>query len=183
MGQGSETHLHDCDDHIQTCRELNEEDAVDTSVVVVVVAARKIEGARGDTHRFVVRCLQFGDRGLHCRGCPRKRGACLDATEHEDHVVFMHNIQEGPANRSFGLQVAKLAGVPSDVLSLAHDKLIQLETTDQGQPPRSIASPSQTDLFQTQAKHPAIEQLKNVDPDALTPREALALLYALKSQI
>ena len=107
----------------------------------------------------------------------------LDATEHEDHVVFMHNIQEGPANRSFGLQVAKLAGVPSDVLSLAHDKLIQLETTDQGQPPRSIASPSQTDLFQTQAKHPAIEQLKDVDPDALTPREALALLYALKSQI
>jgi DNA mismatch repair protein MutS len=114
---------------------------------------------------------------------PSMANVHLDATEHEDHVVFMHNIQEGPANRSFGLQVAKLAGVPSDVLVLAHDKLIQLETADPGQTPRPMASPSQTDLFQRQAPHPAIEQLNGIDPDALTPREALTLLYALKSQI
>ena len=51
----------------------------------------------------------------------------LDATEHEDHVIFMHNVQNGPANRSFGLQVAKLAGVPNTVLEMARVKLHQLE--------------------------------------------------------
>ena len=45
--------------------------------------------------------------------CPTMANVHLDATEHQDHVVFLHNIQEGPANRSFGLQVAKLAGIPS----------------------------------------------------------------------
>ena len=46
----------------------------------------------------------------------------LDATEHQDHVVFLHHIQEGPANRSFGLQVAKLAGIPAPVLQAAAEK-------------------------------------------------------------
>ena len=71
----------------------------------------------------------------------------LDATEHEDHVVFMHNIQEGPANRSFGLQVAKLAGVPDSVLSLARDKLKQLETGKIQV--ETVTPPSQNDFFLT----------------------------------
>ncbi len=59
--------------------------------------------------------------------CPTMANVHLDATEHQDHVVFLHHIQEGPANRSFGLQVAKLAGIPSQVLQAANEKLQELE--------------------------------------------------------
>ncbi|HAN67538.1 MAG TPA: DNA mismatch repair protein MutS, partial [Halieaceae bacterium] len=59
--------------------------------------------------------------------CSSMANVHLDATEHEDHVVFLHNIQEGPANRSFGLQVAKLAGIPDSVLRAAREKLQALE--------------------------------------------------------
>ncbi len=109
----------------------------------------------------------------------------LDATEHEDHVVFMHNIQEGPANRSFGLQVAKLAGVPQDVLAMARDKLAELEQTPTLSTPSAPTEvPTQVDLFTAGAKpHPALAKLRESDPDSLTPREALALLYELKNQI
>ena len=104
----------------------------------------------------------------------------LDATEHEDHVVFMHNIQEGPANRSFGLQVAKLAGVPDDVLALARDKLTQLEAGKLHI--ETVSSPAQDDLFSNPAEHPALAKLKEIDPDSLTPRAALDLLYELRKQ-
>ena len=67
--------------------------------------------------------------------CPTMANVHLDATEHQDHVVFLHNIKEGPANRSFGLQVAKLAGIPPVVLAAAHDKLRELE---QGAPKSAL---------------------------------------------
>ena len=51
--------------------------------------------------------------------CPTMANVHLDATEHQDHVVFLHHIQEGPANKSYGLQVAKLAGIPGPVLTAA----------------------------------------------------------------
>ncbi|MBT5068164.1 MAG: DNA mismatch repair protein MutS, partial [Halieaceae bacterium] len=69
----------------------------------------------------------------------------LDATEHDDHVVFMHHIQEGPANRSFGLEVAKLAGVPHGVLLHARQKLTELES-QQGTA-KVIPERKQVDLF------------------------------------
>ena len=108
----------------------------------------------------------------------------LDATEHEDHVVFMHNIQEGPANRSFGLQVAKLAGVPQAVLELAREKLRELETSDNAvtaAPPGP--APMQNDLFTDPASHPVVTALKTIDPDSLSPREALEALYKLRDQL
>ena len=92
----------------------------------------------------------------------------LDATEHEDHVVFMHNIQEGPANRSFGLQVAKLAGVPDSVLSLARDKLTQLETGKIQL--ETVAPPAQNDFFLAPDTHPVIEKLQGLNLDDLSPR-------------
>ncbi|MGD2007719.1 MAG: DNA mismatch repair protein MutS [Cellvibrionales bacterium] len=105
----------------------------------------------------------------------------LDATEHEDHVVFMHHIQEGPANRSFGLQVAKLAGVPEDVLALAREKLALLES---GQPaPIAVPQPSQNDLFSNADDHPTLEMLRSLDVDSLSPKAALELLYELRRQL
>ena len=110
----------------------------------------------------------------------------LDATEHEDHVVFMHNIQDGPANRSFGLQVAKLAGIPSDVLEQARQKLVQLESGQGGPvtaPPAQVNTPAQNDLFSAAQPHPAIEALREASVDDMSPRDALEFLYDLKNKL
>jgi DNA mismatch repair protein MutS len=109
--------------------------------------------------------------------CPTMANVHLDATEHQDHVVFLHNIQEGPANRSFGLQVAKLAGIPGPVLQAARDKLRELE---QGEHNVTPASPAQVDLFSSPVPHPAVTALEALEPDELSPRQALDKLYELK---
>ena len=104
----------------------------------------------------------------------------LDATEHEDHVVFMHHIQEGPANRSFGLEVAKLAGVPTGVLLHARQKLGELESQEMAERPPTIGG--QEDLFSsTTVSSPALDVLSDIDPDQLSPKEALDALYTLKT--
>jgi DNA mismatch repair protein MutS len=104
----------------------------------------------------------------------------LDATEHEDHVVFMHHIQEGPANRSFGLEVAKLAGVPTGVLLHARQKLGELESQQMVEHPPAIGG--QDDLFSTPTVNsPALDVLSDIDPDQLSPKEALDALYTLKT--
>jgi len=111
---------------------------------------------------------------------PGVQNVHLDAVEHRDHVVFMHRIQEGPASRSFGLQVAKLAGVPAKVLSAASGKLRELEQQGPGSD-SSVSKPSpQGDLFSVGIDHPALALLDDSDPDTLTPREALDLLYRLR---
>jgi DNA mismatch repair protein MutS len=118
--------------------------------------------------------------------CPTMANVHLDATEHRDHVVFLHNIQEGPANRSFGLQVAKLAGIPAPVLQAAREKLLELE---QGASPAGVSStnsspaPAQNDLFRAPEPHPALELLQTLDVNDLSPRQALDLLFKLKSQL
>ena len=104
----------------------------------------------------------------------------LDATEHEDHVVFMHHIQEGPANRSFGLEVAKLAGVPTGVLLHARQKLGELESQQMVEHPPAIGG--QDDLFSAPTVNsPALDVLSDIDPDQLSPKEALDALYTLKT--
>ena len=104
----------------------------------------------------------------------------LDATEHEGHVVFMHHIQEGPANRSFGLEVAKLAGVPTGVLIHARQKLGELESQQMVERPPAIGG--QKDLFSTPTVNsPVLDVLSDIDPDQLSPKEALDALYTLKT--
>ena len=117
------------------------------------------------------------------RSCPTMANVHLDATEHQDHVVFLHNIQEGPANRSFGLQVAKLAGIPAAVLDAARDKLRELEQgAHQPQAPAVPGTaPAQVDLFSEAPPHPVVDALEELQPDELTPRQALDLLYRMKS--
>ncbi len=108
------------------------------------------------------------------------RNVHLDAVEHREHVVFMHRIQEGPASRSFGLQVAKLAGVPAAVLAAADHKLRELEAT-RGETAAPTAAPMpQADLFQEPTNAALLEALRNCDPDALTPRQALETIYQLR---
>jgi len=102
----------------------------------------------------------------------------LDAIEHKDRIVFLHALEEGPASRSYGLQVAQLAGVPPAVIRSARRKLHDLESaaTPQGDL-FSAAPPPPPD---TREVHPVVERLAALDPDALSPREALDLLYALR---
>jgi DNA mismatch repair protein MutS len=109
----------------------------------------------------------------------------FDAVEHKDHIVFLHSVEEGPANQSYGLQVAQLAGVPSSVIRAARRQLASLEE-------KSLAATPQRDLFanpnakvepEASPEHPLIGQLRAVDPDALTPRDALELIYQLRKTL
>ncbi len=103
----------------------------------------------------------------------------LDAVEHKDTIVFLHAVEEGPADRSYGLQVAALAGVPKPVIRQAKKYLEMLEE-------KSLRDGGQEDLFLKKEKEqeaevdPLREALQSVNPDELTPREALELLYRLK---
>ncbi|MBT8146552.1 MAG: DNA mismatch repair protein MutS [Gammaproteobacteria bacterium] len=104
----------------------------------------------------------------------------LDATEHQHGLVFLHAVKEGPANQSYGLQVAQLAGIPRPVIEQARDRLQSLEQ-DSVIREHAAASqqPFQSELFARQ-EHPVLQKLVQIDPDDLTAREALQLLYELK---
>jgi DNA mismatch repair protein MutS len=108
----------------------------------------------------------------------------LDAVEYGEQLVFMHAVKEGPANRSFGLQVAALAGLPKSVIADARRTLAELEQgmhQHAGAPAAAPESSPQLGLF-TAAQPSAVEQaLEGIDPDALTPRDALEALYRLKA--
>jgi DNA mismatch repair protein MutS len=104
----------------------------------------------------------------------------LDAVEHGNSIVFLHAVEEGPASQSYGIQVAALAGIPGSVVRDAKRRLVALEN-------REVLSSPQPDLFaalppaDAEAEpHPAIAALQTLDPDSLSPREALEQLYALK---
>ncbi|SFK21633.1 DNA mismatch repair protein MutS [Rhodanobacter glycinis] len=108
----------------------------------------------------------------------------LDAVEYGDQLVFMHAVKDGPANQSFGLQVAALAGLPKAVIADARRTLAELERGMHQQAnaptPNAEASP-QLGLFAPSAPSAAERMLDEIDPDALSPREALEALYRLKS--
>ncbi len=96
----------------------------------------------------------------------------LDATEYEDQIVFLHTVNEGPANRSYGIQVASLAGLPKSVIAQAKNKLTELTTES-----TPILS---TYLTETPTiSSPALEELAKIQPDTLTPKQALDKLYEL----
>ncbi len=103
----------------------------------------------------------------------------LDATEHGDSLIFLHQVKDGPANQSYGLAVAGLAGVPRAVVTDARRFLASLEQARdvtqahraQGQLPLVVPEPTAPQT------HPIIEQLDALDPDQLSPRDALTLIY------
>jgi DNA mismatch repair protein MutS len=112
---------------------------------------------------------------------PQAANVHLDATEYNDHIVFLHTIQEGPASRSYGLQVARLAGIPGAVLGAARRKLGELEASRTAPAPGQPATPLQPDLFAAARPQPALERLEEIEPDQLSPRQALDILYELKA--
>ncbi len=104
----------------------------------------------------------------------------LDAVEHGDSIVFLHAVREGPANQSYGLQVAALAGVPKAVIQRARQRLEELEQAAQ-----QHADQQQNQLpllFHKTPQNSVVEQaLLEINPDNLTPRQALEQIYRLKT--
>jgi DNA mismatch repair protein MutS len=108
----------------------------------------------------------------------------FDAVEHREGIVFLHEVAEGPASRSYGVQVAKLAGVPADTVRQAQKYLHRIDRF-------SVRDAPQADLFsagrrrrpgRTARAQAVLAELEALDPDALSPREAQAALYALKQR-
>ena len=108
----------------------------------------------------------------------------LDATEHGDGIVFLHAVKEGPANRSYGLQVAQLAGVPLGVIGEARRYLEQLESQREAQraaaPSRARGANRVAAVPAARGRGGACASPAAIDPDELTPKAALAALYRLQ---
>jgi DNA mismatch repair protein MutS len=109
----------------------------------------------------------------------------VEAVEHGDKLVFLHSVKDGPANQSYGLQVAALAGIPKSVTAQARRYLTELERERDAL--RTSASPqTELPLFvapRMEAPPPesaALHALRKIDPNAVSPREALELLYRLR---
>lgn len=102
----------------------------------------------------------------------------LAAKEYDDRVIFMYSVKHGPANQSYGLQVARLAGLPMSVISLAKQKLTELE---------AAASTTKLPIKQEQASHnnPNIveDKLQTLDIDNLSPKAALDLIYEIRNEL
>ncbi|MGD8311611.1 MAG: DNA mismatch repair protein MutS [Gammaproteobacteria bacterium] len=104
----------------------------------------------------------------------------LDAVEHDDRIVFLHAVREGAADRSYGLHVAALAGVPQHVIEQAQQCLSELERENRR---RDDPPTPQLGLFRSPAEHPLFASLDAVDPDGMTPRQAHETLYTLKALV
>jgi DNA mismatch repair protein MutS len=126
------------------------------------------------THYFELTTLADEQKTIH--------NVHLDAMEHGDKIIFLHAVKDGPANQSYGLQVASLAGVPRSVIERAKAKLQSLETRAYIEQ-QAESGANQLDLFSFNEPHPAVRLLEDVRPDELSPREALELLYRIKEMV
>ena len=126
------------------------------------------------THYFELTTLADEQKTIH--------NVHLDAMEHGDKIIFLHAVKDGPANQSYGLQVASLAGVPRSVIDKAKTKLRHLEDHAYNEL-QSSTGVNQLDLFSSAECHPVVTLLEDVKPDNLTPKQALELLYQLKGMV
>ena len=123
------------------------------------------------THYFEL--TQLAEQLSNCRNVH------LEAVEHGDSIVFLHHVKAGPADRSYGLHVAALAGVPRHIVDAARQKLAQLEKGKLAQSPK----PPTTEDAVIQIPHPLLKRLSQTNPDELSPKQALELLYLLKQDL
>ncbi|MFN3212728.1 MAG: DNA mismatch repair protein MutS [Henriciella sp.] len=116
---------------------------------------------------------------------PAATNLSLRAKEWKDELVFLHDVHPGPADRSYGVQVAKLAGLPGRAVRRAEQVLKKLEAAPDAVEtlPLFAAAIDETEASDQVDPHPAIDLLDTIDPDALTPRDALDLIYRLKNSL
>jgi len=104
----------------------------------------------------------------------------LDAIEHEESIAFLHHVADGAANKSYGIQVAQLAGIPKVVTQIAKAKLTELELLGSHSNDVSMAMPT---IVEDDKNEQLIASIKELNPDELSPKDALNMLYALKAQV
>ena len=119
----------------------------------------------------------------------------LSAIEERESIVFLHQVQPGAASKSYGLQVAQLAGVPRGVVNAARKYLHELETQhaqanspqadlfNLNEPTENVFFDAPADTEPTFLPHPVISELADINVDELTPRQALELLYQMKNKL
>jgi DNA mismatch repair protein MutS len=100
----------------------------------------------------------------------------MDVVEHGDEIVLLHSVKHGPANQSYGIQVASLAGIPKSVIKDAKNRLHEIES----QAPVVKIEKSKTNSFNTDS---ILEKIRMIDPDITNPKQALALLYELQAML
>ncbi|NMP30242.1 DNA mismatch repair protein MutS [Thalassotalea sp. M1531] len=134
-----------------------------------------------NTKAFVLFASHYFELTLLAEQIETLANVHLDAVEHDDTIIFMHAVQEGAASKSFGLQVAQLAGIPKPVIQRAKQRLSELESQ---QTPTVATEPNTFEQLQlVDVEHPAIETLKQADIDDMTPKQAMDMLYQLKTML
>ena len=111
---------------------------------------------------------------------PDTKNLHLSARQYHEDVIFMYSVKEGPANQSYGLQVAKLAGVPTNVIDNAKKKLQSLEEDEWH--PNNRRKPIQSDLFTIPTEDSFKQRIQDLDLNEITPRQALDLLYKFQQE-
>ncbi len=104
----------------------------------------------------------------------------LAAIEHQHSIVFLHSVNEGAASQSYGLQVAALAGVPNDVIRAAKKQLRKLEQNSAAQNPQGDLFDKKPVVIEESEEHPLLQTLRDLQPDEMSPKEALEKIYQLK---
>ena len=106
----------------------------------------------------------------------------LAAIEHQHSIVFLHSVNEGAASQSYGLQVAALAGVPNSVIRSAKKQLVKLEQNSAAQSPQGDLFAAAPEVPEPE-EHPLVSALRDLQPDEMSPKEALERMYQLKKLI
>ena len=107
----------------------------------------------------------------------------LSAIEHQHSIVFLHSVNEGAASQSYGLQVAALAGVPAQVIKTAKKQLRVLEQNSAAMSPQGDLFSHKVAEVEEPEEHPLIAILREIQPDDLSPKDALEKLYQLKKMV
>ena len=169
--------------------------ATDTSLVVVDEIGRGTSTFDGlalawacatsllkDVRAFCMFSTHYFEITALAEQMPGARNVHLEAVQHGGDIVFLYEVQDGAASQSYGIQVARLAGIPSEVISIASEKLEELAEVAGTQKPQAEGIARQLSLFDKppERSSPVLERLSETQPDNLSPREALELLYHLK---
>ena len=114
---------------------------------------------------------------------PKVKNEHVKIREWKDDIVFLYQIEEGKSDRSYGIHVAKIAGVPKDVVKRANQILESLSVQTQDHSAEAILEKPQMDLFAQYADHPMINELKSLNLDAMSPMDAFELLRKLQDDL
>ena len=129
----------------------------------------------------------FATHYFELTGLASELDACanvhLDATEHGERLIFMHRVKDGPANQSYGLQVASLAGVPATVIRRAKKYLRELEQQSVMQGRQHTTQQEMSFSAENATSDALREALDELNPDDMSPKDALDALYELKKQL